>query len=144
MDGTVSNNTSVSGTTISRRPAEGRVGIGVGLGRFIRTGQHDVGVFLSYRPYVQFEYVQDGIAFYRNRFIDYTNLRIDAGFLFNKTCYTGIYACRDTNFSYVPASDPYNRNVITPSFGFALNILLFSNNAAEKTTGNFSYFYTKQ
>ncbi|WP_018341469.1 hypothetical protein [Cytophaga aurantiaca] len=143
VDGTLSN-TSVNGTTLTRRPAEGRVSLGLGVGRFIGVKEHDIGIFLSYRPYLQFDYVQDGVAFYSNRFIDYTNLRLDAGFLFNKTCYTGFYACRDTNFSYVPASDPYNRNAITPSFGLVLNVLLFSNNMAEKTTDNFSYFYTKQ
>lgn len=142
VDGTL-NNTSVSGTTKTRRPAEGRVGIGLGLGRFIEVGDHDIGVFLSYRPYIQFDYVQDGVAFYQNRFIDYTNLRMDAGFLFNKICYAGLYACRDTNFSYIPAADPYNRNAITPSFGLMLNVLLFSNSMVAKTTDSFSYFYTK-
>ncbi len=142
VDNTLSN-ISPSGTSTTRRPAEGRVGIGVGLGRYIGVGQHDFGVFVSYRPYIQFDYVQDGVAFYKNRFIDYTNLRIDAGFLFSKICYTGLYACRDTNFSYVPAADPYKRNVITPSVGFVLNVLLFSNNMAEKSTTSFSYFYTK-
>lgn len=143
VDGTLSN-TSVNGTTTSRRPAEGRVGLGLGLGRFIAAGKHDVGIFLSYHPYIQFDYVQDGVAFYKNRFVDYTNLRLDAGFLFNKVCYAGLYACRDTYFSYVPASDPYNRNAITPVFGLVLNVLLFSNNMSEKTTDSFSYFYTKQ
>lgn len=142
VDGT-STTKSPNGTITSRQPAEGRVGIGLGLGRFIEVGQHNFGVFVSYRPYIQFDYVQDGIAFYGNRFIDYTNLRMDAGFLFNKICYTGLYACRDTNFSYVPASDPYNRNAITPSVGLVLNVLLFSNSLAEKTTASFSYFYTK-
>jgi len=143
VDRTLSS-TSISGTTFSRRPAEGRVGIGLGLGRFIGVRQHDIGIFLSYRPYIQFEYEQDGVAFYKNRFIDYTNLRMDAGFLFNKICYTGLYACRETNLSYVPASSPFNKNAITPSFGLVLNVLLFSNNLAEKTTDSFSYFYTKQ
>lgn len=143
VDGTL-RNTSGSGTTMSRRPAEGRVGIGLGLGRFIPVGKHDIGIFLSYHPYIQFDYVQDGVAFYKDRFIDYTNLRLDAGFLINKTCYTGLYAGRDTYFSYYPAADPYNRNAITPAFGLVVNVLLFSNNADEKTTDTFSYFYTKQ
>jgi hypothetical protein len=142
VDNTLSN-TSPGGTSTTRRPAEGRICIGLGLGRYIGVGQHDFGVFLSYRPYIQFDYVQDGVAFYKNRFIDYTNLRIDAGFLFSKVCYVGLYACRDTNFSYVPAADPYKRNAVTPSAGFVLNVLLFSNNLAEKSTANFSYFYTK-
>lgn len=137
------NTTSINGTVTSRRPAEGRVGIGVGLGKFFDMGQNDFGVFVSYRPCIQFDYVKDGVAFYKDRFIDYTNLRLDAGFLFNKICYTGLYASRDTNFSYVPASDPYNRNLITPSFGVVLNVLLFSNNLTEKTVDSFSYFYTK-
>ena len=142
VDGTLST-TSPGGTSLSRRPAEGRFGIGLGLGRYIPAGLYDIVFFVSYRPYIQFDYVQDGVAFYSNRFVDYTNLRLDAGVLINKICYTGLYACRDTNFSYVPASDPYNRNTITPSFGFVLNVLLFSNNLSEKSTDSFSYFYTK-
>jgi hypothetical protein len=143
VDGTLGA-TSASGTTYSRRPAEGRVGIGLGLGRFIPAGKNDVGIFFSYHPYIQFDYVQDGVAFYSNRFIDYTNLRIDTGVLFNKICYAGLYASRDTNFSYMPVSDPYNRNAITPALGLVLNVLLFSNSMEERTADSFSYFYTKQ
>jgi hypothetical protein len=136
--------TNTAGTTaLTRRPAEGRFGLGIGFGRYIPVAANHIGVFVSYRPYIQFDFVQDGVAYYNKRFIDYTNLRIDAGYLINKSFYIGLYACRDTNFSYVPASDPYKKNTVTPVYGITCNVLLFVNPSAEKELSSFRYFYTK-
>jgi len=116
-------NTSAGTTTLSRRPAEGRFGLGLGVGRYIPAAENHIGIFVSYRPYIQFDFVQDGVAYYNKRFIDYTNLRIDAGYLISNSFYVGLYASRDTNFSYVPASDPYKKNTITPVM--ALPVMCF-------------------
>ena len=136
-------NTSGGTTTLSRRPAEGRFGIGLGIGRYIPVAENHIAVFLSYRPNIQFDFIQDGIAYFNKRFIDYTNLRIDAGYLIKKSLYVGLYASRDTNYSYVPASDPYRSNSITPIYGIVCNILLFVDEQAEKELKSFRYFYTK-
>jgi len=142
VDGTL-NSTTVNGTSSTRRPAIGRFGIGLGLGKHVQVKENHVAVFLSYRPYIQFDYVQDGIAYFKNRFIDYTNLRMDVGYLVNKTYYIGLYASRDTNYTYVPASDPYNSNSITPIFGIACNILFYAGHDQGKSLSSFRYFYTK-
>lgn len=142
VDGTL-NSTTNTGTSSTRRPAIGRFGIGLGMGKYIPLKNNNICIFLSYRPFVQFDYVQDGIAYFKNRFIDYTNLRIDAGYLINNLCYVGVYASRDTNFSYVPASDPYNSNSITPIYGIACNMLFYASKSQQKTIDNFRYFFTK-
>lgn len=141
-DGT---STTVSGgaATLSRRPAVGRIGLGIGLGRYIPVAQNHLALFLSYRPNIQFDFVQDGVAYYSNRFIDYTILRLDAGYLINKSLYLGLYASRDTDYTYVPASDPYKNNSITPIYGIVCNVLLFADQQTEKELSSFRYFYTK-
>lgn len=141
-DGTL-NTTTNNGTSSTRRPAIGRVGFGLGLGKYVPIDKNNFAIFLSYRPFVQFDFVQDGIAYFKDRFIDYTNLRIDIGYIVNNTCYIGLYASRDTNFSYVPASDPYNSNSITPIYGIACNVLFYTSHNQEKTQSSFRYFYTK-
>lgn len=137
------NTTTSSGTTATRRPMIGRVGIGLGLGKYIPVEKNHLAVFMSYKPFVQFDFVKDGVSFFKERFIDYTNLRIDAGYLIDNAYYVGVYASRETNYLYVPAAEPYNSNGITPVFGVACNFLLFVDPAQEKELSSFRYFYTK-
>ncbi|MBC7449861.1 MAG: hypothetical protein H7259_00075, partial [Cytophagales bacterium] len=136
--------TTASGTITSRRPAEGRIGIGIGLGKYVKAGSNHIAVFASYRPYIQFDFKNDDASYYKDRFIDYTNLRIDAGYLIANQLYIGIYGERDTNFSYVTSADPYRLNSITPILGLVCNYLIFAGADKEKLgTKAFKYFYTK-
>lgn len=142
VDGTL-NSTTSNGTSSTRRPAVGRVGFGFGIGKYVPIKKNNLAIFLSYRPFMQFDFVQDGIAYFKDRFIDYTNLRIDIGYVVNNTYYIGLYASRDTNFSYVPAANPYDSNSITPIYGIACNVLFYTGQNQEKVLSSFRYFYTK-
>lgn len=135
-----------SGLVYSRRPAEGRVCIGFGLGKYFAVGHNQVAVFASYRPYLQFIFKNDGQlgSLYNDRWIDYTSLRLDVGYLIHKQLYIGLYGARDTNFGYRPAAVPYRSNDITPIVGLACNMLIFAGADKEKEgTNAFTYFYTR-
>ncbi|WP_299249734.1 hypothetical protein [uncultured Cytophaga sp.] len=139
-----SNNTQVqigpNGTSYSRRPAIGRIGLGLGIGRHFN--ENKFAVFISYKAFVQTDYGDKRNELFKNRLIDYTNARIDLGYLVNKTWYAGIYISRDTYYSYIPASTPYNSNTITPIVGLAFNLILHSKRTIDKPLNSFRYFYT--
>jgi len=136
-------NVSSTGVIFSRRSPEGRLGLGFGLGRYFALGENHIGVFLSYKSYVQFDFDDNGNSVYKNRFIDYTTFRMDVGYLINHALYIGFYTTRDTNYMYVPASITYNNNSITPIVGIACNVMLFTKPKNEKQLSSFRYFYTQ-
>lgn len=139
-----SNNTQVqigsNGTSYSRRTAIGRIGLGLGIGRYFN--ENKFAVFISYKAFVQTDYGDKRNELFKNRLIDYTNARLDLGYLVNKTWYVGIYISRDTYYSYMPASVPYNTNTITPIVGLACNLILHSKRTIDKPLNSFRYFYT--
>jgi hypothetical protein len=131
-----------NGTSYSRRPAIGRIGLSVGIGKYFNVNENQFAVFISYKAYVQTDYGDKENILFKNRFIDYTNARFDLGYLINKTWYAGIYITRDTYYSYIPASIPYNINTITPVIGVACNLILHSKRINDKQLSSFRYFYT--
>jgi hypothetical protein len=133
---------SPSGVTYSRRPAVGRIGLGFGIGKYFNVNENQFIVFLSYKAYLQIDYGDKENILFKNRFIDYTNARLDLGYLVNKTWYAGIYVSRDTYYSYIPASTPYNINTITPVIGVVCNLILHSKRTNDKQLSSFRYFYT--
>jgi hypothetical protein len=136
-------NVTPTGSSYSRRSTEGRFGLGFGLGRFFPLNENHFAIFLSYRAYLQFDFENNGNSIYKNRFIDYTTFRLDAGYLINHVWYVGFYTTRDTNYMYVPASTPYNSNRIIPIVGIACNLMLFTKSKNEKQLSSFRYFYTQ-
>ena len=142
-NGTLTLNTN-QGSTVTKLPTVGRIGLGLGLGKYFKIGKNQLAVFGSYRAFVEFDLKNNKNSYFNNRFIDYTLLRLDAGYLINKSLYIGVYVARDTNFGYVVASTPYDSNNITPIGGLVCNLILnpFSDSKKQENEA-FRYFYTK-
>ena len=130
--------------SITKKPSIGRVGLGLGFGRYFKAGRNQIAVFVSYRAFLEFDLKYNSQSIFNNRFIDYTVFRLDAGYLLSKSLYIGLYATRDTNYGYIVAATPYDSNTITPILGLACNFILYANaDSKEKGNEGFRYFYTK-
>jgi hypothetical protein len=115
-----------------KREAEGRVSFMIGFSRNFVIAKKDLYVALSYRPYINFDFKNDGFSIYKNRGFDRARLRIDLLYKFTPSFYAGIYFSKDTEMYYTlggvsgqtgPYPD-YKMNRISSILGISLNFIL--------------------
>lgn len=112
---------------------EGRVSFSAALLKEWKIADRKFFAILSYRPYLIFDWVNDGFSAYNKRTIDKTRLKIEAAYFLSDRFLVSVFAMRDTDYTYqlptynanfTPISSEARLNKVVPTFGLTLNYVI--------------------